>query len=255
MSESVDRFTSRVETYAKFRPGYPAEIVDLLKHECGLKPDSIVADIGSGTGKSAEMFLAHGNVVFAVEPNASMRDVAERIFKDEPRFRSIDGSAESTSLPESSVDVIIAGQAFHWFDLPKTRAEWVRILKPGGWAVLIWNARQLQATPFLHDYEQLLLEFGTDYKDIRHEKAEAGIESFFAPDKFTFRSFHNRQVFDYDGLNGRVRSSSYTPEPDHSKFEPMMRELKSIFDKHQENGYVKFDYETRVFYGRLSKTP
>lgn len=255
MSESVERFTSRVESYAKYRPGYPGEILDLLKQECSLTPDSIIADIGSGTGKSFEMFLANGNVVFGVEPNASMRAVAERLFQNESRFRSIDGSAESTTLPDSSVDLIIAGQAFHWFDLPKTRVEWVRILKPAGWAVLIWNARQLQTTPFLHDYEKLLLEFGTDYKEIRHEKSEAGIQSFFAPQPFRFRSFPNRQVFDYDGLEGRVRSSSYTPEPDHPKFTPMMHQLKSIFDKHRENGYVNFDYETRVFCGRLSDSP
>ena len=255
MSESVNRFTSRVETYAKYRPGYPVEIVDLLKRKCGLTPDSVVADIGSGTGKSFEMFLANGNVVFAVEPNAAMREVAERLFKDDPRFRSIDGSAESTTLPESSVDVIVAGQAFHWFDLPKTREEWVRVLKPGGWVVLMWNARELQTTPFLHDYEQLLLEFGTDYKDIRYEKAEDVIEGFFAPDKFSLSSFPNRQVFDYEGLEGRVRSSSYTPEPDHPKFEPMMCQLRIVFDTYQENGYVNLDYETKVFYGRLSKFP
>lgn len=254
MSQSVDRFTSRVETYAKYRPGYPFEIVDLLKRECGLTPASIVADIGSGTGKLAELFLKNGNLVFGIEPNASMRSVAEQIFKDQMNFRSIDGSAESTTLPASSVDVITAGQAFHWFDPVKTRNEWVRILKPGGWAVLIWNERELQTTPFLHDYEQLMLQFGTDYKEVRHENAEAGIERFFAPDEFVLRSFPNKQVFDYDGLNGRVRSSSYTPEPDHPNFDPMMRQLKTIFDKHQESGYVNFDYETRVFYGRLSLT-
>jgi len=254
MSGSVDRFTSRVETYAKYRPGYPVEIVDLLRRECDLTPQSVIADIGSGTGKSAEIFLSHGNVVFAVEPNASMRAVAERIFKDAPHFRSINGSAESTTLSPSSVDLIVAGQAFHWFDPAKTRDEWVRILKPGGWAVLIWNERELQTTPFLDDYEKLMLEFGTDYKDVRHEKAEALIQGFYAPDNFTFKSFPNTQVFDFDGLRGRVRSSSYTPEPDHLNFEPMMRQLQTIFDKHQENGYVNFDYETRVFYGRLSKT-
>ncbi|HEX5966780.1 MAG TPA: class I SAM-dependent methyltransferase [Pyrinomonadaceae bacterium] len=254
MSKSVERFTSRVEDYAKYRPGYPVEIVELLKRECGLTPDSIIADIGSGTGKSFEMFLANGNVVFGVEPNASMRAVAEDIFKDQPRFRSIEGSAESTTLPESSIDLIVAGQAFHWFDPVKTREEWVRILKPGGWAVLIWNERELQTTPFLEHYEKLLLEFGTDYKEIRHEHAQATVEDFFAPDKVTLESLPNTQVFDFDGLRGRVRSASYTPEPDHPRFEPMMRELKTIFDKHQQNGHVNFDYQTRVFYGRLSKT-
>lgn len=252
MSKSVDRFTSRVETYAKYRPGYPAEILDLLKRECSLTPESIVADIGSGTGKSCELFLANGNAVFAVEPNAAMRAVAENMFRDEPRFKNVDGTAESTTLPDASVDVITAAQAFHWFDPVQTRAEWVRILKPGGWAVLIWNERQLRTTPFLSDYEQLVLDFGTDYKEVRHENVAGRIESFFAPDKVVSKSFSNTQVFDFDGLSGRVRSSSYTPEPDHPKFEPMMRHLKTIFDKHQKNGYVNFDYETNVFYGHLS---
>ena len=254
MSQSVDRFTSRVEDYAKYRPGYPLEIVDLFRRECGLTPASIVADIGSGTGKLAELFLANGNVVFGVEPNVSMRVVAESLFKDQPTFRSIDGSAESTTLPDLSVDLITAAQAFHWFDPVKTRDEWVRILKPGGWTTLIWNERELQTTPFLNDYEQLMLEYGTDYKEVRHENAEALIEGFFAPDEFVLRTFPNTQVFDYDGLNGRVRSSSYTPEPDHPNFDPMMRQLSTIFDKHQKNGYVNFDYETRVFYGHLSTT-
>jgi SAM-dependent methyltransferase len=252
MPQSVERFTSRVETYAKYRPGYPAEIIDLLKDECGLTPDSVVADIGSGTGKLTELFLANGNVVFGVEPNASMRDVAESIFRDQPRFRSVDGSAESTTLPGSSVDLIAAAQAFHWFDPLKTRREWIRILKPAGWAVLIWNDRQLQTTPFLSDYEQLLVEFGTDYSEVRHDQAMPAIQQFFAHDQFVLKGFPNTQVFDFDGLRGRVRSSSYTPEPDHPKFEPMMRKLKTIFDKHKKNGYVNFDYETKVFYGRLS---
>lgn len=253
MSQSVERFTSRVETYAKYRPGYPAEIVDLLESDCGLTTESIVADIGSGTGKLAELFLANGNVVHGVEPNPAMREVAENIFRDQIHFRSVDGAAESTTLPASSIDVIIAGQAFHWFDPVKTREEWVRILKPGGSAVLIWNERKLHATPFLSEYEQVLLQFGTDYKEIRHENVTDRIESFFAPDEVAFRTFPNAQIFDFDGLRGRVRSSSYTPEPDHPTFEPMMQQLEAIFDKHQKNGYVSFDYDTNVYYGHLSK--
>ena len=252
MSQSVERFNSRIDDYVKYRPGYPPEIVDLLKRKCGLTPESIVADIGSGTGKLTELFLANGNVVLGVEPNSGMRTVAETLFRNEAGFRSVDGSAEATALPASSVDVITAGQAFHWFDPVKTRDEWVRILRPAGWAALVWNERQLQTTPFLNDYEKLMLEFGTDYKEVRHENVEGAIESFFAPNEFALRSFPNTQVFDFDGLRGRVRSSSYTPEPDHARFEPMMRQLKTIFDKHQKNGYVNFDYETKVFFGHLS---
>lgn len=254
MSESVNRFTSRVEDYARYRPGYPVEIIDLLTTECGLTPNSIVADVGSGTGKLSEIFLANGNVVIGIEPNESMRVVAEKILKDDPRFRSVNGTAEATTLPEASVDLIVAGQAFHWFDPPKTREEWIRILKPGHWAVLIWNDRKLETTPFLSDYEQMLVDFGTDYAEVRHDKGMPMIEQFFAGDEFVLKGFPNTQVFDFDGLRGRVRSSSYTPEPNDPSFDPMMRRLEAIFDKHQENGYVNFDYETKVFYGRLSKT-
>lgn len=254
MSGSVERFTSRVEDYAKYRPGYPTALVDLLTTDCGLTPDSIVADVGSGTGKLSEIILANGNVVIGVEPNEAMRLVAEKIFKDEPRFRSVDGTAEATTLPDASVDLIVAGQAFHWFDPLKTRHEWIRVLKPNCWAALIWNDRKLETTPFLSDYEQLLKEFGTDYAEVRHDQGLPMIEQFFAGDPFVLRGFPNTQVFDFDGLRGRVRSSSYTPEPDHPSFAPMMSRLEAVFDKHQENGYVNFDYETKVFYGRLSNS-
>ena len=254
MSESVDRFTSRVENYATYRPGYPVAIVDLLKTECGLTSASIVADVGSGTGKLSEVFLANGNVVIGVEPNAAMRAVAEKIFHDQPLFRSVDGAAEATRLADTSVDLVAAGQAFHWFDPARTRTEWIRILKPGGWAALIWNDRELQTTPFLSDYEQMLVEFGTDYAEVRHDESLPRIEQFFAGNRFVMKGFPNTQIFDFDGLRGRVRSSSYTPEPNHPTFEPMMRQLEEIFDKHQKNGYVNFDYETKVFYGQLSKS-
>lgn len=254
MSGSVERFTNRAEDYVKYRPGYPVAVVDLLRNECGLTPESIVADVGSGTGKLTEILIANGNVVLGVEPNAAMRVVAEAIFKDQPRFRSIDGSAEATTLDDSSVDLITAGQAFHWFDPMKTRAEWIRVLKPGSWVALIWNDRQLTTTPFLNDYEQLLVEFGTDYAEVRHDNGLPRIEQFFDGDKYTLKGFPNTQVFDFDGLRGRVRSSSYTPEPTDPRFEPMMSQLETVFNKHQKNGHVYFAYETKVFYGQLSKS-
>ncbi|HEX2269365.1 MAG TPA: class I SAM-dependent methyltransferase, partial [Pyrinomonadaceae bacterium] len=169
MPQSVERFTSRVENYARYRPGYPTEIVDLLKTACDLTPASVVADIGSGTGKLSEIFLANGNVVIGVEPNAAMREVAEKIFNDEPLFRSVDGSAEATTLADSSVDMVVAGQAFHWFDHERARVEFARILRPGGWVVLLWNDRRVGSTPFLAAYEQLLQTYGTDYRAVDHK--------------------------------------------------------------------------------------
>jgi SAM-dependent methyltransferase len=189
--------------------------------------------------------------VFGVEPNAGMRSAAEQILGSFPNFKSIDGNAESTGIKTSSVDFITAGQAFHWFDPYNFKLEARRILKADGWVTITWNARKLVSAPFLEDYELLLLTYGTDYQDIRHEKAEDLIPQFFAPGACQVALFPNAQVFDFEGLKGRLRSSSYTPEPGHPAFEPMIEEVKNVFDRHQTNGTVIFEYDTKVFYGQL----
>ncbi len=255
MAQSVARFSSRVENYIRYRPGYPAAIIALLKEECGLTPRAIVADIGSGTGKLSELFLKNGNEVLGIEPNAAMREAAERILETFSGFRSVDGTAEATSLASASVDFVTAGQAFHWFDPTKAKKEAARIIKPEGWAVLIWNERHLDTTPFLREYEQFLLRFGTDYQDVRHENAVEAISKFFAPEDVRLQSFANAQDFNFEGLMGRVLSSSYIPEPEHPNFESMLQSLKEIFDRHQIDGRIRFDYETRVYYGHLSYKP
>ena len=251
MSQSVERFSSRIADYIKYRPGYPGEIITLLKNECGLTPESVIADIGSGTGKLTELFLANGNLVFGVEPNSGMRAAAEQILQSFSNFKSLNGSAESTGLKDSSADFVVAGQAFHWFDPEKFKLEAKRILKGNGWVVITWNVRKLVSTLFLEDYERLLLTYGTDYQEIRHEKAEATIPLFFTAMPAHIATFPNQQVFDFEGLKGRVRSSSYTPEPGHPSFAPMIEELKEVFDRHQKNGTVLFEYDTKVFYGQL----
>ena len=253
MPDSITRFSDRVESYIKFRPGYPSGVLDLLRDECGLIPTSIVADIGSGTGKLSELFLQNGNKVFCVEPNESMRLAAERLLSGYESFISIDGSAEDTSLPESSVDFVIAGQAFHWFDQQKARQEFMRILKPGGWVALVWNERRLNASPFLIAYEDLLLRFGTDYEKIRHENVTAGLERFFAPAKMKTARFENIQKFDLEGLRGRILSTSYAPGPTHASFPSMMNELANLFREHQEQGTVPFEYDASVYYAQLSQ--
>ena len=249
--QSIERFSSRVENYARYRPGYPLAIVDLLRDECGLTSESIIADVGSGTGKLSELFLNNGNFVIGVEPNAAMRQAAESILVDCKNFRSIDGTAESTTLDNQSVDFVIAGQAFHWFDRPRAKAECARILKRNGWVVVIWNERQTDTTPFLQAYEQLLLTYGTDYQEVRHENAEPLVKEFFTPRNPRFAQFPNHQEFDFQALRGRLLSSSYTPEASSPKFQPMVDELASIFEKFQSSGVVRFEYDTRVFYERL----
>jgi SAM-dependent methyltransferase len=251
VKDATQRFSSRVENYVRYRPGYPPELLELLKNECDLMPDSLVADIASGTGIFTRMLAKNGNRVFGVEPNDEMRRAGERLLESYSGFKSIAGTAEATTLPDHSVDIVTAAQAAHWFDREKARGEFIRILKPGGWLVLLWNERRTDSTPFLREYEHLLLAYGTDYREVRHERTTAEIADFFSPSPFRSSTLEMRQEVDYAGLEGRLLSSSYTPMPDHKNYEPMLRELRRIFDAHQDNGSVSLDYNTLVYYGRL----
>ena len=251
-SDATQRFSSRVENYVRYRPGYPPAIIELLTEECDLRLDSLVADIAFGTGIFTKLLLENGNKVFGVEPNADMRNAGESFLADYSRFTSIAGTAEATTLPDHSVDFVTAAQAAHWFDLKKARQEFIRITKPGGWAVLLWNERSVDSTPFLRDYEEILLNFGTDYKEVRHERTTETIHEFFSPTPFHARVFDNHQEVDYEGLEGRLLSSSYTPSVDHPNYQPMLTGLRRIFNSHQVNGKVFLEYKTRVYYAQLS---
>jgi len=250
-TNATSRFSDRVENYVRYRPGYPPEVVDALRRECGLTADCVVADIASGTGIWTRMLLENGNPVYGVEPNADMRQAGEGLLAGFANFTSVAGTAEATTLADGSVHFVTAAQAAHWFDRMRTRKEFVRILKPSGWLVLIWNEREIDSTPFLRDYEQLLLEYGTDYQDVRHERTADAVNEFFDPLPYQERTFAMRQEFDYAGLEGRLLSSSYAPGPGHPKHEPMLAGLKRIFDKYASTGRVSVDYKTRVYFGRL----
>lgn len=251
MSDSVKRFSTRVTNYAKFRPTYPAALLDILNSDCGLKHDSVIADVGSGTGILCRLFLENGNTVFGIEPNTSMRLNAEQTLWNFSNFLSVPATAESTTLREGSIDLITAAQAFHWFDQEKAKAEFARIVKRNGWVVLLWNERRVDSTPFLRAYEDLLLRYGTDYERVRHENVEADIAAFYAPRAVKQKTLENFQHFDFEALKGRTRSASYTPEPGDANFEPLYSELQKIFQTHAANGMVTVEYDTKVYYGRL----
>jgi len=250
-SDATSRFSDRVENYVRYRPGYPPEVVQELKAECGLARGHVIADVASGTGIWSRLLLENGNPVFGVEPNTEMREAGERLLAAFPKFTSVAGTAEATTLPDESVDFVTAAQAGHWFDRERARREFVRILKPGGWLVMLWNERVTDSTKFLRDYEQLLLTYGTDYQDVRHEHTSEAIHEFFDPAPFEERVFDMRQEFEYPGIEGRLLSSSYAPGPEHPRYKAMLNELRRIFDACAVDGRAVFEYKTRLYFGQM----
>jgi SAM-dependent methyltransferase len=252
-SDAKQRFSNRVADYIRYRPGYPTEVITLLRSECNLRPGSVIADVGSGTGFLSELFLKNGNRVYGIEPNEAMRQAGEEYLASFDNFVSLNGSAEATTLEDASVDFVTAGQAFHWFEPAAARREFRRILKPDGWIVVLWNDRQMD-TPFASAYEDLLVKYGTDYTRVRESYPETPvIQAFFGAGTFTQRSLPNAQILDWDGLAGRLRSSSYAPQEGHPNYAPMMAELEELFRANQANRHVRMEYATHFYFGRLEQ--
>ncbi|MEO1400636.1 MAG: class I SAM-dependent methyltransferase [Cyanobacteria bacterium J06635_1] len=243
----TQRFSNRVVDYIQYRPDYPpALLADLARHG-GFTPGQTVADIGMGTGILTRHFLENGNRVYGVEPNADMRSAAVEGLQSYSNFYPLDGQAEATTLPTHSVDWVVAGQAFHWFDRIAARAEFKRILKPGGWVALVWNDR-LASDPFQQAYEQFLLTYATDYRQINHRRlTPALLADFFAPHPMRLATFENSQVFDFKGLKGRFLSCSYAPTSEHPAYAQMLATLRSLFDIHSHQGQLLFRYATRLY--------
>ena len=249
-TQVTQRFSDRVADYVRYRPAYPRGIVDTLAAECGLTPASVIADIGCGPGNLARIFLENGSRVIGVEPNAPMREAGLREMAG-TRFEAVDGRAEETGLEAASIDFVAAGQAFHWFEPTKTRAEFGRILRPGGWCALVWNEHHRKSA-FLDEYDGLLRRHGTDYAEVRGKRnAALEVEKFFAPRRVEAREFTYIQNFDLEGLRGRLESSSYAPRAGSPAYEPMISELGELFGRYARDGRVAFEYETFLYFGRL----
>jgi ubiquinone/menaquinone biosynthesis C-methylase UbiE len=255
MEDFTRRFSTRVENYVKYRPSYPQEVVTLLSRDCALTQASVVADVGSGTGLLTKLFLENGNLVHAVEPNREMREAAETLLKKYDKFRSVNGTAENTSLADESVDFIVVGQSFHWFNPKKTRKEFQRILKDDGWVALVWNIRDSQADCFMMEYKNLLDEYaiGDTPRGIGQINMDS-IKKFFEPNRFKHAHSEITQTFNLHGLSGRLLSSSYTPDETHPRHAEMREDLKRLHAKHQVNGRVTLKYKTETYYGKLEKT-
>ena len=251
--ENTERFTDRVDFYNAGRPSYPAALLRFFQSQLGLSPDKKVADVGSGTGLLTELFVRNGNPTFAVEPNAAMRHSAEQRLGQWPNFTSVDATAEATTLGDASVDLITAGQAFHWFEPNPTRAEFQRILRPGGHVALVWNERVVDRSPFTRAYQQFLDTHRVDRSAVRSGDI-TGVESdvlakFFGPSGHHVHSFSNPQRLDKRDFLDRIRSSSYMPLPPHADYDRIMRAAEQLFDTHQSHGAVQVEHDTRVYFG------
>lgn len=247
----TERFSNRVENYVKYRPGYPPPLIPFLQQELGLTPQTVVADIGCGTGLSSQPFAAFGCQVYGIEPNEAMRQAAQQFLTAYPNFVALPGRAEATTLPDQSADLVMAAQALHWFDLEPTRAEFRRIVRPGGWLFILYNDWHGQQTPFAYGYNRLLEQYGLEYGSVRHDRSLVEVlEILFAPAGYRHHTFPYYQDFDFEGLRGRLLSSSYTPLPDHPNHAPLMAGLADLFAQFQVGGKVRFAYTTNLYYGR-----
>lgn len=247
----TERFSDRVDDYVRYRPGYPPEVLASIREVLRVEPPATVADIGAGTGIFSALLLDAGYRVIAVEPNPAMRDAAERSLSARPSFSAVAGSAESTGLPDASCDLVTAAQAFHWFDPPRARVELTRITRAPHPVALVWNTRSLDATPFLRDYDALLLRLSDDYAKVRHQNVSPEtLAAFFGPSGYERRVFPTVQVFDEAAFLGRALSSSYVPGKNHPRHAETVTALRDLFARFAPE--VSFVYDTEVFLGRLA---
>jgi SAM-dependent methyltransferase len=246
-ASSTTRFSDRVADYVRWRPHYPAEVVALLRRENLLPEGGIVADIGSGTGISAHLFLEHGHRVFAVEPNAEMRGAAEQWLENRSEFISVNGTAEATTIQDGVADIVFCAQAFHWFDRAAAKREFARILKPGGATVLCWNNRD-ETDAFQQEYEQTLRRHLPDYAWVGHKYLNDGeIADFFAPHPLRRADIPHSQTFDLAGLKGRLLSSSYCPKSGPA-CDAVMRHMEELFGRYAQDRALRFSYVTNVYW-------
>ncbi len=277
--DNTARFTTRVTSYVASRPTYPPQILSLLDDQFHLPAGATIVDLGSGTGILTAQLLEHFKdkriKVVGLEPNEAMRKAAEEALATQMRngyFVSLNKTSEATGLQDRSVDLVIAGQAFHWFDEEKTRQECLRILKPEGGVALLYNDRRgkvskeverlmpsnqrrsIDPSSFMAEYDDLLSRHRADHFAVysKHHVSESILRRFFGHEGFQVASFPNPYQLTSEQLQARVLSSSYAPEEGHEGHEEMLVDLRALFEKYQVNGTVEYFYDARVFYGAMS---
>lgn len=247
------KFDGMGKIYAKFRPTYPHTFIEYICSNVGINHESIIADIGSGTGILTRQMLEIAKKIFAVEPNNDMRAVAENDLSNYKNFVSVNGTAENTALEKSSVDFITVAQAFHWFDRAKFKAECTRILKPEGKIILVWNSRDFNAKS-VKDSDIINRKYCPDFKGfsggIRGAEYENGFEDFFTG-KYEIKNFQNDFFYDLDGFIGRTLSASYALKEDDEKYPAYINELTECFNKHAIDGKMIIPNITKSYAGTV----
>ena len=249
--DNTQRFSDRVENYQKFRPSYTDETIDYIFHNFGLSRDSVLADVGAGTGIFTEKLVTKCKLVYAIEPNQEMRTAADKRLSSYSSYKSINGTSDKTMIGNNSIDGITVAQAFHWFDIVKTKKEFKRILKKDAYVFLIWNNR-IANTPFLSAYEDVLKNKLPEYKVVNHKNITDEIINTFINKDYQKTIFPNTQTFTLDGVLGRLSSSSYTPKEDTKEYHIIKEEIINAFNQYSSGGFVEFNYNTEVYSGKIT---
>ncbi|HMF53065.1 MAG TPA: class I SAM-dependent methyltransferase [Edaphobacter sp.] len=253
MSQNTERFTGRVGDYERYRSRYPAQVIDILAQRCGLTREAHVADIGAGTGMLSELFLEYGNALVAVEPNDEMRAACKHLAHAWPGMLVKEGTAEANGLEEASVDFVVAGRAFHWFDPVSAKEEFQRILRPGGWVVLVSNSRVRDESPQSVAFEALLREYGTDYEaNYQRYKITPRIDAFFAGGDLFREEIAGEQRLTLEELIGLTQSFSVSPVPGDPRHAGMQKALEAFFSRWQKEGVVVITTLCKLSCGRFS---
>lgn len=250
---NTDIFTGKANNYAKYRPTYSREFIEYLYSDVGFKKESVIADIGSGTGILSELLLERSETVYCIEPNDDMMSIAKNVLENYKGFKPINAPAENTTLVNNSIDFITVAQAFHWFDTDQFKHECIKILKERGKVILIWNRMDMQ-TDIVLENEKINRELGSNFKGFHNginPDDNRALGTFFKNGKYERRQFDNDLIFAMDNFIGRNISSSHAPKEGDENYNSYISALKSLFDAYSVDDLLCIKNYTICYIGEV----